>query len=119
MVVAVIWIVDVGVDAALEDRLVVEWFDGGFVCCAGEVDVLAVFVSFALLFVYTVPPVIEECREWSLQRRYMPKIKKPTHSVTESASRATPRSVSFSTSLAPTLPRAVSIPVCSAPARLS
>lgn len=75
MVVAVIWIVDVGVDAALEDRLVVEWFDGGFVCCAGEVDVLAVFVSFALLFVYTAPPVIEECREWSLQRRYMPKIK--------------------------------------------
>lgn len=52
MVVAVIWVVDVRVDAALEDCLVVEWFDGGFVCCAGEVDVLAVFCYSGLLFIH-------------------------------------------------------------------
>lgn len=42
MVVAILRVVDVRVYSALEDCLVVDWLDGWFFCCAGEMDVLAV-----------------------------------------------------------------------------
>lgn len=55
MTVALVWIVDVGVYSAFEDCLVVERFDGGFVCRAGEMDVLAFFCKICLLYLVHSP----------------------------------------------------------------